>query len=196
VQCQSVGLIGGLNRTAISGDRPETISYGKATNLQIGGFGEFDFLGETQLRVELAYSQRGTRIGHEVEDQREPNYSGRLNLDYLSIPILLKISSKSGRVYTTSGLDVSILMAATLEEDGQPDVDVKDQLLSSDLAVNFGFGGVVHRGRPQVGLEVRYTQSLFNLGDNVQTASAVPVRFRSGGLQFLVSVGLPVGGKR
>lgn len=193
---QSLGLTGGLNRSSISGDRPEKIKYAKTTGLQVGGFGEFRFLGDTQLRIELNYSQRGTQLGHELPDKREPNYSGQLDLDYVSLPVLLKISSPGGRLYTVSGLDFAILTSATLKDEGLDDIDVKDQLLSSDLAINFGFGGMVRRDRPQVGLEVRYTQSLLNLGEDVQLESGIPVRFRSGGLQFLVSVGLPVGGGR
>lgn len=196
VHSQVIGVTGGLNSSGISGDHPEKITYGKGKGLQLGGFGEFHFLGDTQLRVELAYSQRGTRIGHQIADQREPSYTGDLNLDYVSIPVLLKIRSRSGRLYTASGLDMAFLVSATLKDEGQADVDVKDQLSSTDLAINFGFGGLLRLERPQVGLELRYTQSLSNLGKNVQTAQAIPVRFRSGGLQFLVSVGLPVRGGR
>jgi hypothetical protein len=187
VRAQIVGVLGGVNSTGIQGDRPVDTSYGRAKRLQIGAFAEWRLTNEIWLHTELAYSQRGTRIGEKIEGQRAPDYNSRLALDYVSMPILLKVASRSGRIYTLSGVDLAFLVDATLKQDGAPDVDLQSQLLSTDVAVNFAVGGMVRRSNPAAGVEVRYTQSLYNLGENIQETS-IPVRFRSSGFHFLVNL--------
>ena len=194
VESQTLGIVGGLNFSSIKGDAPEKITYGRITRLTLGGMAEIRLAEDVQLRGELVYTQRGTRIGQEIEGQQEPAFDSTLLLSYVSMPLLVKVSSSSGRMYAISGLELGFLTSATLEQEGLPDTDVKDQLLSTDLAVNFGVGGMLHSGQPGVGLELRYSQSLLNLGANVETFDSIPVRFRSSGFQLLASVFWTLGG--
>lgn len=194
VEAQTLGLVGGINRSSIKGDAPDKTSYGRTTRPTIGGLAEFRLSKEVWLHTELLFSQRGTRVGKEVAGQREPQYDAKLLFNYVSVPVLVRIGSASGRMYATSGIDLAFLTKATLEQDGLPDTDVKDQLLSTDLAANFGVGGFLHQGRPSVNLELRYSQSILNLADNIITEQSIPVRFRSNGFQLLASVFWPLGG--
>jgi hypothetical protein len=195
-ESQTLGIVGGINRSSIKGDAPEDIKYGKATRPTFGGLVEFRLTDDVQLHGELLYTQRGTRIGQKVEGQKEPEYDSELLLSYVSVPVLVRVISNSGRMYATSGVELAFLTSATLEQEGLPDTDVKDQLLSTDLAVNFGVGGRLHKGRPGVALELRYSQSILNLGDKVETEQSIPVRFRSSGFQLLASVFWTLGGDR
>jgi hypothetical protein len=92
-------------------------------------------------------------------------------------------------------LDFGFLTGATLTE-GSDERDVKDRVEDFDVAAVFGFGGVVFAGKPNVSLELRYSQSLLNLANASTTEDALPVRFRSSGFQLLAGVLLPLGGGR
>ena len=102
---QSVGLIGGINSSSIKGDAPDKISYARSKRPTIGALGEFHLKGDVWLHGELLYTQRGTRIGIQVDGQRQPEYNSKLLLSYVSVPILVRIASSSRRMYATSGLD-------------------------------------------------------------------------------------------
>jgi len=190
----TVGAVGGVQRSLVHGDRPEGIQYGRLTGLHLGASGRIEFLGDTLLRLEMSWSRRGTRIGEEIQGQRDPLYNGRLVLDYLSIPLLVEIPSRTRRITTVSGLDLGVLLDATLERDGEPASDVRDQLAGMDLGILFGVGGLLRRRVPTLELELRYSQSVFNLAHGTRASEDIPVRFRTSGLQLLLSVSWQSGG--
>lgn len=192
---QAIGLVGGLNRSSIKGDAPDKISYGNKTGLVLGVLGEFRLADDVFLQIQPTLTQRGTSLGVDVAGQKEPVDSGSVSLDYVSVPTLVKVVAGNGRTFVTSGLDFGILTGATLTE-GSNEEDVKDRLRDFDVAVNFGFGGVVFAGRPNVTLELRYSQSLVNLVTSETTEESLPARFRSSGFQLLAGVLLPLGGGR
>ena len=193
----AVGLVGGLNFGSIRGDAPDKISYGGKTGLIIGAVGELALTDEVSLMVQPGLAQRGTSLLVEVEGMNEPVDSGSVSLSYISVPVLVRVMAGHRRTYVTGGLDFSFLSSATLTE-GSNEEDVKDRLKSSDIAVNFGFGGVIRQGSPAVTLELRYAQSLSNLSgrDASDPEDQLPVRFRSSGFQLLAGVLLPLGGAR
>lgn len=193
----AVGLVGGLNFGSIKGDAPDKISYGGRTGLIVGAVGEIALTDEVSLMVQPAFAQRGTSLLVEVEGLNEPVDSGSVSLSYISVPVLVRVMAGHRRTFVTGGLDFSFLSSATLQN-GTAEDDIKDRLKSSDVAVNFGFGGVLRQGSPAVSLELRYAQSLTNLSnrDGSDPEDQLPVRFRSSGFQLLAGVLLPLGGAR
>lgn len=192
---QTLGVVGGLNLSSIKGDAPEQVKWGGKTGLILGLVGEFRLAQDVRLLLQPTLTTRGSSLGVTVEGQEEPVDSGSVSLDYLTLPVLVKVMAGNGRTFVTSGLDFGILTGATLEE-GDNEEDVKDRVEDFDVAVNFGFGGVVFSGRPNVSLELRYSQSLLNLANSTTTEEALPVRFRSSGFQLIAGVLLPLGGGR
>lgn len=192
---QTLGVVGGLNLSSIKGDAPEQVKWGGKTGLILGLVGEFRLAQDVHLLLQPTLTTRGSSLGVTVEGQEEPVDSGSVSLDYLTLPVLVKVMAGNGRTFVTSGLDFGILTGATLEK-GDNEEDVKDRVEDFDVAVNFGFGGVVFSGRPNVSLELRYSQSLLNLANSTTTEEALPVRFRSSGFQLIAGVLLPLGGAR
>lgn len=191
-----VGIVGGLNFAGISGDEPEDVSYGRETGLVVGALAEIALAEDVSLLVQPSYAQRGTRLLVEVTGLDEPVDSGSVDLDYISVPVLVRVMADNRRLFVTSGFDVAFLSSATLK-DGSDESDIADRLKGTDLAVNFGFGGIVRRGSPAVSLELRYSQSLSNLSASEESPDLrLPVRFRSSGFQVLAGVLLPLGGPR
>ena len=192
---QTLGVVGGLNMSSIKGDAPQDVSWGGKTGFVVGLVGELRLTDEVRLLVQPTLTRRGSSLAVEVPEQEEPVDSGSVSLDYVTVPVLVKVLAGNGRTFVTSGLDFGFLTGATLRE-GSKEEDVKDRVQNFDVAVNFGFGGVVYAGRPNVSLELRYSQSLLNLANSNTTEEALPARFRSSGFQLLAGVLLPLGGGR
>lgn len=192
----SVGAVLGVNRTGLSGDKPDNTSYSTSAGLIAGLVLEIPVAKSVAIVFQPGYRQSGANIGFQVPDQEEPVDSLSLRLDYFSIPILLKVITDGGRWYVTSGVDLGLLTSATLSTvSGSQEMDVKDALSDVDLAVIFGVGRMFPVGRPRITAEIRYSQSLFNLaGDS--TGQDLPARFRASGFQLLAGVLLPLGGRR
>ncbi len=192
----SVGAVLGVNRTGLSGDKPDGTSFSPNPGLIAGLVLEIPVAKGVAIVFQPGFRQSGANIGFQVPDQEEPVDSLSLRLDYFSIPILLKVITDGGRWYVTSGVDLGLLTSATLSTvSGSQEMDVKDALTDVDLAVIFGVGRMFPVGRPRITAEIRYSQSLFNLaGDS--TAQDLPVRFRASGFQLLAGVLLPLGGRR
>ena len=192
----SVGAVLGVNRTGISGDKPDDTSYSTKAGLIAGLVLEVPVAKGVAIVFQPGYRQSGANIGFNVPDQEEPVDSLSLGLDYFSIPILLKVITDGGRWYVTSGLDFAWLSSATLSTvSGSQETDVKDALSDFDMAVIFGVGRMFPVGRPKITAEIRYSQSLFNLAGDA-TGQDLPVRFRASGFQLLAGVLLPLGGQR
>lgn len=192
----SVGAVLGVNRTGLSGDKPDNTSYSTSAGLIAGLVLEIPVAKSVAIVFQPGYRQSGANIGFQVPDQDEPVDSLSLRLDYFSLPILLKVITDGGRWYVTSGVDLGLLTSATLSTvSGSQEMDVKDALSDVDLAVIFGVGRMFPVGRPRITAEIRYSQSLFNLaGDS--TGQDLPARFRASGFQLLAGVLLPLGGQR
>lgn len=192
----TVGLVGGLNFGSVKGDAPADISYGTKTGIIAGALGELRLAEDVTLMVQPTLAQRGTSLAVAVEGLDEPVDSGSVALSYLSVPVLVRVMAGNQRTFVTGGFDVAFLTSAKLKE-GSSERDIDDRLKGGDIAMNFGFGGLVLKGSPAVTLELRYSQSLTNLSNNVSsTEDKLPVRFRSSGFQLLAGVLLPLGGAR
>jgi hypothetical protein len=192
---QTLGVVAGLNMSSIKGDAPEKVKWGGKTGLVLGLVGEFRLAKDVHLLLQPTLTRRGSSLHVEVDGQPEPVDSGSVSMDYVSLPVLVKVMAGHHRTFVTSGLDFSVLTGATLKE-GSTESDVKDRVEGFDVAVNFGFGVVVFAGRPNVSLELRYSQSLLNLAKSTTTEEALPGRFRSSGFQLVAGVLLPLGGGR
>lgn len=195
----SIGAVVGINRTGLSGDKPEDTSYSPGTSPIAGLVLEVPVAKYVSLVFQPGYRQAGTTIGFKVDGQDEPVDSLSLKLNYVSLPILVKVITTGRKWYVTSGLDFGWLTSATLSTlSGSQEMDVKSLLTDFDLSVIFGVGRMFPVGRPMITAEIRYSQSLLNLASNAagQGLTEVPARFRASGFQLMAGVLYPLGGQR
>jgi hypothetical protein len=192
-----VGAMGGLVRTSLSGDAPQSASYKHRIGVAAGFTGELDLGQGMRLSVQPMFQQRGTTVAYEVEDQRDPVDSLAVRLDYWTVPVLFKIFSGGGRTFATGGIEFGFLQSARMENLGveDPEADVGNLFQDLDVALSFGFGGVFPFDRWSMWVEGRYSQSIPNLSrsDEDPELKGLPERFRSTGLQLYVGVDLPLG---
>ena len=189
----SVGALLGLNRCAISGDAPPNTAYGAGAGLMAGVQGDFALTSDLSLSLQPMFVQRRTTIraadAEESGDERQLD----LDLDYISVPVLVKFGASGGRTYFAGGLDVSFLSSASVSGEGV-DEDIKSLLHSTDVGAVFGFGVVFPMGRPRLTTEIRYVQGLVNLRAAEEgLVQELPERFHSSGLQLMAGVLFPLG---
>jgi hypothetical protein len=192
----TVGAFGDLNSAGLSGDAPEDFSYGGKTGFGFGLIGEFHLTDDVWLSVQPMILPRGAAIEFKVDDEEDPVKIAELGLDYFAVPVLAKFVTAGGKVYVTSGINLSFLTGANLKgvEDGDEEIDVKDSFKSFDVAVDFGVGGQLPVGPVKIMLEARYEQGLLNVIEDKIDEDALKSRLRSSGLQLLAGILLPLGG--
>jgi hypothetical protein len=140
------------------------------------------------ISLQPSYIQKGTRIAFEVEGQKERVDSVEVNLDYFSVPILVKVSTRNERYYVLGGLEFGYLIKAqhiTSTEEN----DIKDDLDDYDVAVQFGAGYAHPLRRSRIFIEARYVQSVKNvISDEPVDDAALGVRLKNTGWIFCAGI--------
>lgn len=190
-----VGLIGGLNRSGLSGDKPKNASYTTLTGFGFGGLIEINITYDVRFGIQPMYLQKGSKIAYKIPDVRDPMDSLNFKIDYFSLPLMFKVYANNQKTYLLSGLDIGFPLSASIEKlDGSDKEDVLDRLKSLDVAVNFGFGVRFPINKFFLAIELRYVQGLLNLNEPAGGEES-PLNFsiRSNGLQLFCSISLPLG---
>jgi hypothetical protein len=181
----------------VAGRAPEGATYGRQFRFAASAVLGYRIGSSVVVRLEPGLVQKGAVVAYELEGVEEPVDSLSLNLDYLSVPVVVQVFTPGGRGFVTGGLELASLSSATLTtEGGGEETDVKGLLDGSDVAWMFGAGGLVRRGSPQVSLELRYTQSLQKVFGGDSRASGLPSSLRSSGLSLLAGISWDLGGAR
>lgn len=162
----------GANMDKISG---QAFKDGYNLGYHLGGFMEIDFNKTIGIQPEVLFSQTNTKTTDELNDIFEP--SSDIKLNYLNIPILLRINA-SKLLTLHAGPQFSILMNSneSLVENG------KNAFKNGDFALVLGaqlnFGALKAYGRYNIGLA--------NLNDITDEASWKSQQFQIGvGLRIL-----------
>ncbi len=127
----------GLNLANLSfdPDLPANVDKSSRVGFKFGAMAELGFIPMFALQVEPMYVMRGAKF---TQGSIEETWK----FSYLEIPILLKLKIPTpGPItpYIFAGPNIGILLSATDEAGGQ-DTDIKDQLSSTDFALDFGAG--------------------------------------------------------
>lgn len=189
----AIGAFGGVNLGDLSGDAPAGASFVSSTGFAAGLLGEFRVARDVWLSLQPMYIQKGSDVRFGSTQGSQPDTVG-LSLDYVSLPVLLKIVSGNGKTYVSGGVDVGYLVNATLSNESESR-DVEDSFNKIDLSADFAFGVMLPIGRPKVTLEARYSQSILNVAKEGQNPEeeALPARFRSSGFQLFAGLLYPLG---
>lgn len=189
-----IGATGGLMSSSLSGDAPKDASYSSKTGFSGGLIADFTLTEDIVLSIQPRFLQKGTSVAYDIGEY-DLRDSLTATLDYVSLPIMVKINSLNKKIYFSTGLDFGYLMNSTVENivDGSTK-DVSNLFKTIDISATFGFGVNIPIGSPIISLELRYMQSLLNLSDisSTESESTFPYRFRTSGFQFLTSILFPI----
>jgi hypothetical protein len=182
----SFGVSGGISRFKVGGDAPPDGSYGNLTGVSFGGLVDIRFFPVVVLSFQPSFIQKGTKIAYEVRGQDELVDSVDVRFNYLALPLMVKVSTRNARWFVSSGLDFGYLLDSQFKTSDQ-ETEIDSLMNDFDLAVNLGVGVLVKMKRPQVFIELRYSQSLTDVINSNVTLDDVPLapRIKNNGLLLL-----------
>jgi opacity protein-like surface antigen len=169
-----MGLEIGLNMASLRGDDVQGAEF--RTGLSVGGFVEYPVSPMVSVMGEVLYTMKGGRKSY--EDVEPGLLAARLafnetfNLDYLEVPVLLKINmTTSGRIrpYLLVGPGIAFNIAANWEETNTDIIseDLSKYIKSFDYGIIVG-GGVNFPVRSHMmSLGARYELGLFSVDDGL-----------------------------
>ena len=190
-----IGITGGLSLYSLSGDSPKNFSYSGAVKFTFGLNGEIPVGNGIKIGLQPRYLQCGTVLQYDAGNDVYID-SMQANMNYISVPVYLKVLAFNNVTYFTSGVDLGFLMNAgmkNLRDETIPEKDIAYAIRKFNLQVFFGVGARFRIGMPELNLEARYTVALMNAynGDNV-TITSFPARFTMGGFQILANLNFPL----
>ena len=165
----NLGVKGGLNVAGVGGD---TDVLESRLGFHLGGYAEIGFNEMFSLQPELLYSKQGA--------QSVSTSEVKLNLDYLTIPLLAKVTlteELSGYL----GPQIGFVTNAEVKDNEGSD-KVTSEYKSTDLGLAVGLGYELDNG---LNFSARYTHGLSNI-DNVFNNAA---EYKEHNQVFQVSVG-------
>jgi hypothetical protein len=182
----SFGVSGGISRFKVGGDAPPDGSYGNLTGVSFGGLVDIRLFPVVVLSFQPSFIQKGTKIAYEVRGQDELVDSVDVRFNYLALPLMVKVSTRNARWFVSSGLDFGYLLDSQFKTSDQ-ETEIDSLMNDFDLAVNLGVGVLVKMKRPQVFIELRYSQSLTDVNNSDVTLDDVPLapRIKNSGLFLL-----------
>ena len=187
VQAQfSVGLLGDLNSSNISGSAPSGTKYSGRTGLGGGLILDYKITDEVTISLQPMFLPKGTTISYDLPSYKEEVDSVDAEFSYVTIPLMVKVKA-SKVVYVTSGFDVGFLQSANatlINMDGEK--DISENIESMDISVNFGVGFTFEVSSFNLFFEGRYSQGLFNVSNFSDiNENDISSDFKNTGMQLL-----------
>jgi len=179
----------------LTGELPEEGKWKGRNAIGYGLIAELDLAPDIAISFQPGYSPRPARQEFEVRGTVVSHIDYEIN--YLSLPLLVRVTGDpiGVRGFVTAGLDLNILLDASIDIEGNKD-DITDTFGSSSLGALFGAGVMVPLGRNFLTLELRYNQGLEDIivrdcGEAEPGLGSPSVKYRSLGLYagFLFSLG-------
>ncbi|VAX15135.1 hypothetical protein MNBD_IGNAVI01-1816 [hydrothermal vent metagenome] len=161
----SVGILGDLSSSNISGDAPSKTKYSGRTGFGHGIIVDYKVTDEITLSIQPMYLPKGTTISYDLPSYEKERDSVDAKFKYITIPLMIKVNATKV-VYVTSGFDVGFLQSATatmINVDGEQ--DITDKIQSMDISVNFGVGFTFQVSSFNLFFEGRYSQGLYNVSN-------------------------------
>ena len=182
----SVGVLGDLSSSNISGSAPSGIIYSGRTGFGHGIIIDYKVADDVTISLQPMYLPKGTTISYDLKSYEEERDSIDAKFSYITIPIMVKVKATKV-VYVTSGFDVGFLQSATttmINVEGEK--DISENITSTDISVNFGVGFTFEVSSFNLFFEGRYSQGLFNASnypDNNE--DDISSDFKNTGMQLL-----------
>ncbi len=189
----AIGVLVGGTSASLSGDAPASTKFRGQRGFTAAAFLERRIAPEVSISVQPGFTRRQTGIAFEIPGEDEPRDSLSVRLDYLTVPVLIKVFSGNGRTYVAGGLEVGWALSSTMTGAGAP-VDLADVVRDVDVAGVFAVGVTFPIGAPRLVTELRYVQSIVNASTGEGSDGTVgPIRFRSRGFQMTLGITFPLG---
>ena len=191
----AIGIFGGVNNSNLTGDAPPGSTYESDIGFGVGILGEFNITSDVKISLQPMFQQKGTRIAYSVPSEREPRDSIDININYFSVPVLLKVYGGNNLLYVSGGFDFGFKLDATFRRipTGE-EKDISDSFTDFDIAAIIGVGAQFKISLFYIFIEGRYSQGLGNISSPKEgEPEELNHSFRTTGLQLYTGVILTLG---
>ncbi|MBL7740610.1 MAG: PorT family protein [Chitinophagaceae bacterium] len=152
-QQTSFGIRAGFNASSVGIE--DGADYNSKTGIHLGGLAHIHITDHFAFQPELIFSAQGGKD--------DDNDEIRLKLNYVNIPLLVQYMTRDGfRLQTGPQLG---FLASAKSKVGDVEVDIKDDLESTELAWVFGAGYLFPRGNG-LGIDIRYNHGISNISED------------------------------
>ena len=184
-----VGIQGGGSfSTFQTSPQEEGVDFGTRTGLVVGAVVDLGLGRRLTLRLEPAYAQRGSELVLRLfgEESR-----GKLKLEYVELPVLLKVGLSGGRIqpYLIGGPTLAYRLSAKTQAEAESE-DVSESFQRWDFGIAAGGGLEFPAGSASVFLEGRYN---FGLTNTTAGEGAADFSAKNRGPQVVAGVTFAVG---
>jgi hypothetical protein len=160
------GFKGGLSIANLRADPQELQESGSLTGYVLGFWVGVPLAHRLMIQPEALFSMKG-------DAENADGYTASTRLGYFELPVLAKLGFLSDApvrpsVFGGPSLAVNFTANSKLEGDGsEVEADVKDKVSSFDLGLVVGGGVDFPLGGKTMGVDLRYTRGLLDVGDGV-----------------------------
>jgi len=158
------GFKGGMAISHLRTDPQELEETGSLRGYAFGFWWGVPITNRLQVQAEALFSKKG-------DAESASGYTASTHLSYFELPILARFgllpdAPVRPSFFAGPSLSFNIAARSSLEgEDGEVDVDVKDQVGAFDFGLVLGGGLDFARGGRTFGVDVRYCKGLSDVGD-------------------------------
>jgi hypothetical protein len=171
------GVLGGIHLANLALDPdPDDVSLDSLARANIGGFAEFGLAPNLSLQARAMYVRKGARLEQRIE---EVDLRAETTIDYITVPVLLKIRADTAKIrpYVVVGPEIGFKTRAGASLSTNPPMpmdlvaqveeelndQVKDNVSSTDVALDFGGGIEIPARRMSFLVEGIYSLGLRNI---------------------------------
>jgi hypothetical protein len=185
-----IGAFAGLNSSKLVGDQPKITTYSGLMGANFGLSLDVPIAKNMSIGIQPSYSQEGAGLAFNYENdslEREPD---KVRLNYFSVPLIYKVNSTNKRFYALSGIETAFLLEEYIQSPEDTE-ELESDISQLNVAIHFGAGYTIPIKKSRLFLEIRYTQGILNLTDEIGKEGYIP-RVKTSGLKFFVGYQIPV----
>ena len=185
----SLGVTAGVNMGGFGGVEPPDASYTNRAGINLGATFAYRFNKDISLVIQPMYSQRGSNIEVGEDTHRDTIEVYEAKIDFLIIPLIVRVDADNGVTYFVSGLEFGIPLSAEVSHDGK-NTDISGLLNNVDILASVGMGFRFSLGKPDFLFEFRYYQGLINLnsGTKEDEGNIIFENFKNSGFQLMAGL--------
>ncbi len=185
----SFGIMGGANMGRFGGVEPPDINYARRTGLNFGVTLAYRVAPDINITLQPTFSQRGSTIETGEDTRWDSLQVYQANIDFLVLPLFIRIDADNGVSYIISGLELGIPLSSRVIYE-QESWNISQKLKKTDILASIGMGLKFSLGRPLLRIEVRYYQGLitFNRDSEKHLDRVIFENFKNSGFQIMTGL--------
>ena len=189
-----IGIYAGLNSGKLSGDSPGRFKYASALNFALGLGYDLQLKEDVFLSFQTSFVNAGSKLQYpkEVDEEEILEDSISLDVNMITVPILLKLISDNKKFQFTGGFEL-VFPIKFMADNSVESIDLMDGINKVNVNMLFGIGYLIPINKSQLIINLTYSQGITNLANNLEDPDSLLPRIRYSSFQLTAGWYLPVG---